>query len=101
LIISINQAFSVIYPTDTFFKTIRKIRENIELDENVKSKKKIEEKLNQFFRFKHDEHRLVDTLKTVLKKFNKYDDNSHHIILLSSLLAIIPIQHQVTNGSIL
>jgi hypothetical protein len=88
-------------PTDLFFKTIRKIRENMELDENVKSKKKIEEKLNQFFRFKHDEHGLVDTLKTVLRKFNKYDDNSNHIILLSSLLAIIPIQHQVTNGSIL
>ncbi len=38
----------------------------MELDENVKSKKKIEEKLNQFFRFKHDEYGLVDTLKTIL-----------------------------------
>jgi hypothetical protein len=88
-------------PTDSFFKTIRKKRETMKLDENVKSKKNIEEKLNQFFRFKHDEHGLVDTLKTVLRKFNKYDENSHHIILLSSLLAIILIQHQVTNGPIL
>jgi hypothetical protein len=71
----------------------------LELDENVKSKKKIDEKLYQFYRFKHDEHGLVDTLKTVLRKFNKYDDNSHHIILLLSLLAIIPIKHQVKSGS--
>jgi hypothetical protein len=55
-------------PTYSFFKSIRKIRENMELDENVKSKKKIEEKLYQFFRLKHDEHGLVDTLKTVIKK---------------------------------
>jgi hypothetical protein len=52
-------------PTDSFFKSIRKIRENLDLDGTVKSKKKIDEMLYQFFRFKHDEHGLVDTLKTI------------------------------------
>jgi hypothetical protein len=33
-------------------------------------------------------------LKTVLRKFDKYGDNSHDIILLSNVLAIIPIQLQ-------
>jgi hypothetical protein len=62
-------------PTDSFFKSIKKIRENLDLAGTVNSKKKIDEMLYQFFRFKHDEHGLVDTLKTILRKFYKYDDN--------------------------
>ena len=79
-------------PTDSFFKSLSKIREDLNLCENERRKSIISKKLDVHFNFVNDGYGLIDSIKTILRKIEKYVNNSECIILLSNLLAVMPTQ---------
>ena len=80
-------------PTDSFFSMLRKIREKLSLDENERKKSVINKKLNEYFKFVNDGFGLIDSVKTVLCTFGKYMNNNERLLLLSGLLAVLPVEH--------
>ena len=49
---------------------------------------KINESLNNHFRFVNDGFELIDTIGTILRRFRKYENNGNDMLLLASFLAV-------------
>ena len=77
-------------PTDSFFKSLAKIKENLDIGDNERRKTIIRKKLDAYFNFLNDGYGLINSVKTILRRIEKYGNNQECIILLSSLLAVMP-----------
>ena len=77
-------------PTDSFVKSLAKIRENLDIGDNERRKTIINKKLDVYFNFLNDGYGLIDSVKPILRRIEKYVNNQECIILLSSLLAVTP-----------
>ena len=75
-----------------FFKSLAKIKENLYIGDNERRKTIIRKKLDAYFNFLNDGYSLIDSVKTILRRIEKYVNNQECIILLSSLLAVMPTQ---------
>ena len=75
-------------PTDSFFSYYKKIVTKCGLERRVLNKFKINQALNAHFGFENDKYGLVDSITTVLKRFEHYGDNKLALLLLTNLLVI-------------
>jgi hypothetical protein len=63
-------------PTDSFFKSLSKIREDLNLCDNERRKSIISKRLDVHFNFLNDGYGIIDSIKTILRKIEKYVNNS-------------------------
>ena len=76
-------------PKDSFFCSYNKIISKCGLELNkIFSKTEINKNLNKYFGFENDRYGLVDSITTVLERFDHYREDGLALLLLSNLLAV-------------